>query len=119
VLAGIGGAGFASGARAALLPAGVRSETHDVVVIGAGTAALVAALQAKQDGADVVVLEKTGAAESGGDSRMSGGISLCLGRIRRNFEKRLLRTMTGLLRGEGTLSCFGLSPIMRGTILPG
>ena len=73
---GIGGVTLAAGTpvRAALLPAGVRSEKHDVVVIGTGTAGLVAALQAKQDGASVVALEKTSEATSGGDSRMSGGI---------------------------------------------
>ena len=43
-------------------------------MIGLGTAGLIAALQAKQDGADVIALEKTAASESGGDSRMSGGI---------------------------------------------
>ncbi len=73
---GIGGATLAAGTpvRAALLPAGIRSEKHDVIVVGTGTAGLVAALQAQQDGASVVALEKTPEASSGGDSRMSGGI---------------------------------------------
>lgn len=61
-------------AQAALLPAGIRTEKHDVIVIGAGTAGLVAALQARQGGADVLALEKTPENTSGGDSRMSGGI---------------------------------------------
>jgi succinate dehydrogenase/fumarate reductase flavoprotein subunit len=60
--------------RAALLPVGMRSEKVDVVVIGTGTAGIIAALQAKQDGANVIALEKTEEATSGGDSRMSGGI---------------------------------------------
>lgn len=77
-LTGIGGGGttFVAGTAQAGPPAGLNSEKHDVVVIGAGTAGLVAALQAKQDGADVIALEKTAEPSSGGDSRMSGGIFL-------------------------------------------
>ncbi|MQA01972.1 MAG: FAD-dependent oxidoreductase [Streptosporangiales bacterium] len=46
----------------------------DVVVVGAGNAALVAALAAHEAGAKVIVLEAADEAERGGNSRFSGGI---------------------------------------------
>lgn len=50
---------------------------YDVVVVGAGNAALVAALSAKEAGAEVLVLEAAPEAERGGNSRFSGGIFRC------------------------------------------
>lgn len=47
------------------------SEEYDVVVIGAGGAGLTAAIEAKMDGADVLVLEKMPMA--GGNTLISGG----------------------------------------------
>ena len=47
---------------------------YDVIVVGAGNAALTAALSAAQKGAKVLVLEKAPQAERGGNSRFSGGI---------------------------------------------
>jgi tricarballylate dehydrogenase len=46
----------------------------DVVVVGAGNAALTAALAAREAGAQVLVLEKAPYAERGGNSRFTGGI---------------------------------------------
>lgn len=48
--------------------------THDVVVVGAGNAALCAALSARQNGARVRVVEKAPLAERGGNSRFSGAL---------------------------------------------
>ena len=50
------------------------SRRYDVVVVGAGNAALTAALSAHQSGARVLVLEKAPEAEKGGNSRFSGGL---------------------------------------------
>lgn len=48
-------------------------ETYDVVVVGAGNAALCAALSAAENGAKVVVLEKAGVDERGGNSLFTAG----------------------------------------------
>jgi tricarballylate dehydrogenase len=46
----------------------------DVVVVGAGNAALAAALSAREQGCDVLVLEKAPRAERGGNSAFTGGL---------------------------------------------
>lgn len=47
---------------------------YDVIVVGAGNAALVAALTAQQEGAKVLVLEAAPEEERGGNSRFAGAI---------------------------------------------
>jgi tricarballylate dehydrogenase len=54
-----------------------RTEERDVVVVGAGNAALVAALAAHECGAEVLVLEAAPVEERGGNSRFAGGIFRC------------------------------------------
>ena len=53
-------------------------ETCDVVVVGAGNAAMCAALAARESGASVVVLERAPAGESGGNSRYTAGAMRCV-----------------------------------------
>jgi len=55
------------------LPKGSRTERCGVLVVGCGLAGLAAALQARLEGARVVVLEKTDEARSGGNTRFAGG----------------------------------------------
>ncbi|MGH6956712.1 MAG: FAD-dependent tricarballylate dehydrogenase TcuA [Caulobacteraceae bacterium] len=50
----------------------------DVVVVGAGNAALCAALAAAETGAKVLVLERAPEAESGGNSRFTAGAFRCV-----------------------------------------
>src|SRR2546428_13379861 len=50
------------------------SPEHDVIVVGAGNAALCGALSAREHGARVVVLECAPEAEAGGNSRFAGGV---------------------------------------------
>lgn len=53
------------------------TETTDVLVIGAGMAGLTAALAAKQNGANVVIIDKM--AMAGGTTNTAGGILVCVG----------------------------------------
>jgi len=77
-----------------------------VIVIGAGTAGLVAALQAKQDGADVIVLEKTSEDSSGGDSRMSGGIFLVPGEDTPQSHQAFVDDNHRITQGRGNTALF-------------
>ena len=49
-------------------------DRFDVIVVGAGNAAMCAALAAREEGARVLVLEKAPAEEKGGNSAFSGGL---------------------------------------------
>jgi len=55
------------------MASGAKRRCH-VVVVGAGNAALTAALAAREKGADVLVVEKAPLEETGGNSRFSGGL---------------------------------------------
>jgi flavocytochrome c len=60
--------------EAALLPKPAQSEACDVLVIGTGLTGMVAAIQAQESGAKVVILEKMPADKVGGNSRLAGGL---------------------------------------------
>ena len=53
-------------------------QSSDVVIVGAGNAALCAALAAAESGATVLVLERAPAAEAGGNSRFTAGAFRCV-----------------------------------------
>ena len=72
--AGIMALGQVGLAESAQLPKGVRTEKHDVVVIGTGLAGLATAIEASDSGAKVIILEKASGDKSGGNSRLSAGI---------------------------------------------
>ncbi|HEY5637958.1 MAG TPA: FAD-dependent oxidoreductase, partial [Burkholderiales bacterium] len=50
------------------------TEQYDVVVVGAGNAAFCAALAARENGSSVLVLERSGEDEAGGNSRFTAGL---------------------------------------------
>ena len=56
------------------MPKQHNASLYDVIVVGAGNAALTAALSARQKGARVVVMEKAPVVERGGNSAFSGGL---------------------------------------------
>ena len=53
-------------------------QSVDVIVVGAGNAALCAALSAQESGASVLVLERAPIEESGGNSRFTAGAIRCV-----------------------------------------
>jgi len=73
---GIGAVALGQGslAESSQLPKGISKEKHDVVVIGTGLSGLLAALEAKMNGADVIILEKTNPNNSGGSSKLAAGM---------------------------------------------
>lgn len=50
------------------------SDSYDVIVVGAGNAAFCAALAAREKAGKVLVLERSGADEAGGNSRFTAGL---------------------------------------------
>jgi tricarballylate dehydrogenase len=74
----------------------------DVVVVGAGNAALCAAIAARREGADVVVLERAPEAFRGGNTRFTGGIF--------RFSYPTLDALEGLLDADEDLSDVVVDP---------
>ncbi|EKN67908.1 FAD-dependent tricarballylate dehydrogenase TcuA [Schinkia azotoformans] len=75
----------------------------DVIVIGAGNAGMCAALSAKENGADVIVLEKAPKKERGGNSAFSAGTM----RFAYNGIEDLLNAVPNLTKEEMANSDFG------------
>ena len=81
----------------------------DVVVIGAGNAALCAALSAAETGARVLVLERAPEAEAGGNSRFTAGAIKCVS----DGVDDLRRLMPDLSDAEVAMTDFGEHPEAR------
>lgn len=75
----------------------------DVIVIGAGNAGMCAALSARENGADVIVLEKAPKKERGGNSAFSAGTM----RFAYNGIEDLLKVVPNLTKEEVANSDFG------------
>src|SRR5579872_6697203 len=52
----------------------MNDDSHDVVVVGAGNAALCAAMSAQEHGARVLVLERAPREKRGGNTAFAGGV---------------------------------------------
>jgi tricarballylate dehydrogenase len=74
----------------------------DVVVVGAGNAALTAAISAREAGADVLVLERAPEPLRGGNTRFTGGIF--------RFSYPTLAALNGLLEGDEDVSDVVVEP---------
>ena len=81
----------------------MRGRSFDVVVIGAGNAALTAALSARELGAKVLVLERAPYEERGGNSRYTAGAI----RFAHNGIEDLLKVMPDLTEDEQNHTDFG------------
>lgn len=112
LLAGFGLGAAAAGlssvrrAKAELLPKGRETEAHDVVVIGTGMSGTAAALQAKLDGADVIVLEKMAENHSGGDSRLAAGLFVVPNADTSEAKQQYFEDFTRKSQGRGNLDIY-------------
>jgi tricarballylate dehydrogenase len=79
------------------------TDRYDVVVVGAGNAALCAALAAREKAGRVLVLERSGEDESGGNSRFTAGLM----RVAYNGVEDLKRAMPDLSAEEIARTDFG------------
>ncbi len=82
------------------------SDRFDVIVVGAGNAALCAALAAAEAGARVVVLERAPEKESGGNTRFTAGAI----RFAYDGVDDLLKLMPDMSPGEVAQTDFGTYP---------
>ena len=105
---GVGAASISAlnSAQAQLLPAGRRTENHDVVVIGTGMAGTVSSLQAKQGGADVIVLEKMSESRNGGNSRLAGGFFAIPTDDSAEAKQQFLEDFTNKSQGRGNIPIY-------------
>src|SRR3984893_19159402 len=83
------------------------SSSYDVVVVGAGNAALCAALAARESGVSVLVLECAPEAERGGNSRFTAGAM----RVAYNGVDDLARLMPDLTDEDKANTDFGAYPV--------
>ncbi|EPF31929.1 flavocytochrome c [Treponema maltophilum ATCC 51939] len=82
-----------------------KTETHDVIIIGAGGAGLAAAIEAKEAGADVIVLEKMPMA--GGNTLISGAEMAAPGnwlQKRDGIEDSVARFEQDIMKGGDNIS---------------
>src|ERR1700681_3874491 len=82
------------------------SSSYDVVVVGAGNAALCAALAARESGVSVLVLECAPESERGGNTRFTAGAM----RVAYNGVDDLARLMPDLTAEDKASTDFGAYP---------
>ena len=98
----------------------------DVVIVGYGLAGAVAALSARETGAEVIVLEKMPYGKEGGNSKVSGnmtwypdnkeaGVAYFKGMCARNMDgitdELIEAWVNGMLENKSYLQSFGLTPV--------
>lgn len=81
-------------------------ESYDVVVVGAGNAALCAALSARETGASVLVLERSPEAERGGNTTFTAGAM----RFAYEGQQDILELVPDLSEQELAMTDFGSYP---------
>jgi tricarballylate dehydrogenase len=67
----------------------------DILIVGGGNAGLVAAIEAKNSGADVLLIEKAPKKARGGNSRVSGGLFRIAANGTKDYEPLLYETAQG------------------------
>jgi fumarate reductase flavoprotein subunit len=92
--------------HAGLLPKARKAEKYDVIVIGTGMSGMAAAMQARQDGASVLLIDKMPEGRSGGNTRLAGGLFAIPTEDTAESRKAYLEDMTKKAQGRGNVELY-------------